>query len=577
MTQPSTLRRRLVATGLAILSTLALHACGGGGSSSAPAPAPAPAAGTRALAADFYTRKAVAYSGYRGADRNTVPTSAEVLEDLQLLTQANFKLIRLFGSGDADSKVVLKTIADNHLDIKVQLGVWISGPKSTHDTENQAEITRGVALAKAYSDIVMAVSVGNETMVDWSALQVPADDMAAYIKQVRDQITQPVTTDDNWAFWANKDGKYGTDKITAVVDYVSLHTYSLLDSVYDPSFSWKMESTPEPQRAAAMMDAMINKAKTDYGAVKGYLTSKGLSLPIIIGETGWKAAGGEANRDHPVNQKMYYERLNAWTDGPKQIFYFEAFDEPWKGGDNGWGLWDVNRKARYVIYDLFPANMQDGGSYTSADALYYKPPTANPTITANTYVLFADTVPAGAAQPTGANTPLTSWQPWDSPPTASGAIIGTSTAEGANALEITPIPKSWGWGFFLNLANADDLSLFNAAGGYLNFSIKTTYAGKLEIGFFTGSAGANTGVDVYLPIAPGEYGYQNDGAWHTVSIPVTAIAAKAAPAFGQPQSAVLNMAQVTNGFVIADRYGVTGNTAGSTTKIQVDNIYWDHH
>jgi hypothetical protein len=85
MTQPSTLRRRLVATGLAILSTLALHACGGGGSSSAPAPAPAPAAGTRALAADFYTRKAVAYSGYRGADRNTVPTSAEVLEDLQLL------------------------------------------------------------------------------------------------------------------------------------------------------------------------------------------------------------------------------------------------------------------------------------------------------------------------------------------------------------------------------------------------------------------------------------------------------------------------------------------------------------
>jgi exo-beta-1,3-glucanase (GH17 family) len=576
MTQRFTLRRRLLATGLALLSSIVLQACGGGGSSTPP-PAATPSSNVRALSAEFLSRKAVAYSGYRGADHNTPPTAAQVLEDLQLLVQGNFRLIRLFGSADEDSKVVLKAIADNHLDIKVQLGVWISGPKATQDTANQAEIARGIALANAYPDIVLAVSVGNETMVDWSGLQVPPADMAEYITAVRGKITQPVTTDDNWAFWANNGGAYQTDKITAVVDYVSLHTYSLLDSVYDASFSWKMESTPEPQRAAAMMDAMIGKAKTDYDRVKSYLASKGVALPIIIGETGWKAAGGEANRDHPVNQKMYFDRLAAWTDGPKQIFYFEAFDEPWKGGDNGWGLFDVNRKARYVVYDLYPQSVQDGGSYTAADALYYKPPVANPTITANSYVLFADTVPAGAAQPSGANTPLTSWQPWDSPPTATGAIVQSSTAEGANALEITPIPKSWGWGFFLGLANADDLSNFDVANGYLNFSIRTTYAGKLEIGFFTGSAGANTGVDVYLPIAPGQYGYQNDGAWHQVSIPVMAIAAKAAPAFGQPASAALNMAQVTNGFVIADRYAVTGNAADATTHVFIDNVFWDRH
>lgn len=573
MTQASALRRRLVATGLALMSTLVLHACGGGGSSSAPGPTPT----ARTLNAEFFTRKAVAYSGYRGADRSTVPSAAEVLEDLQLLAQGNFRLIRVFGSADEDTKVILKTIADNHLDIKVQLGVWISGPKATQDAANQAEIARGIALANAYPDIVLAVSVGNETMVDWSALQVPAADMAEYITAVRSKIAQPVTTDDNWAFWANKDGKYQTKKIVDAVDFVSVHTYSLLDSVYDPSFSWKMESTPEDQRAAAMMDAMIGKAKTDYAAVKSYLGSIGSTLPVTIGETGWKAAGGEANRDHPVNQKMYFDRLAAWTDGPRQIFYFEAFDEPWKGGDNGWGLFDVNRKARYVVHALYPAGVQDGSSYTSADALYYSAPVANPAITAGTYVLFADSVPAGAAVPSGANTPLTSWQPWDSPPTASGSIVSADTAEGANALEITPIPKSWGWGFFLGLANADDLSNFDVASGYLNFSIKTTYAGKLEIGFFTGSTGANTGVDVYLAIAPGQYGYQNDGAWHTVSVPVTAIAAKAAPAFGQPSSAALNMAQVTNGFVIADRYAVTGNAAGATTKILVDNVYWDRH
>ena len=141
-------------------------------------------------------------------------------------------------------------------------------------------------------------------------------------------------------------------------------------------------------------------------------------------------------------------------------------------------------------------------------------------------------------------------------------------------MEITPAPKDWGWGFFLNLANLEDLSNFNNASGKLNFSIKSTYAGKLEIGFFTGTTATNTGADVYLPIASGEYGYVNDGPWHNVSIPVSAIAAKAAPAYAQPATVTLNMAKVSNAFVIADRYAITGNSAGSTTKIGIDNIYW---
>lgn len=567
--------RRVFTAGLALLMSLSLAACGGGGDSPAPAPNPQPPASTvRALSADFLNRNAVAYSGYRGADRSTPPTAAQVLEDLQLLQQGNFKLIRIFGSHDVDGKVILETIANNNLDIKVQLGVWISGPKATHDTENQAEIARGIALANTYKNIIVAVSVGNETMVDWSFLKVPADDMVGYITAVRNAVTQPVTTDDNWAFFANDGNKYETRKVLDVIDFVSLHTYPLLDSVYVPNFEWKYENIAESQRAAAMMDGMIAKVKADYNAVKTYMTSQGLNIPITIGETGWKAAGPEANRSHPVNQKMYVDRLAAWTDGPVKIIYFEAFDEPWKGGDDGWGLFDVNRKARYVVHDLYPAEVRDATTYTAADAIYFKPVPANDTITASNYYLFADTIPAGAAVPAGPNTPLTQWLAWNNPGTAVGSIVTADTQEGSNAMEVTPTPEVWGWGFFLSIANPEDLSLFNNANSTLNFSIKTTYAGKLEIGFFTGSTGANTGVDVYLPISPGQYGYQNDGQWHTVSIPISDIAAKAAPAFGQPPSATLNMGQVTSGFVIADRYGVTGNAGGATTKILIDNIFW---
>jgi exo-beta-1,3-glucanase (GH17 family) len=379
MTLPRFKRRTVALLGAALAL---LAACGGGGDTAGAAPpndsgnsdGTPSAAARRALPPDFLSRKAAAYSGYRGADHNTPPTPAQVLQDLQLLQQAHIGLIRVFDSADADTRVVLQTIGDHQLDLKVQLGIWINGPKAGSDADNQAEIARGIALATTFKDIVLAVSVGNETMVNWSTLKVPPADMAGYIRQVRNAVTQPVTTDDNWAFYANDGHQYDTRAITDVVDFASIHTYPLLDSVYDPTFDWKHEDTPAAQRAAAMMDSMIAKAKADYAAVKAYFDSQGITIPITIGETGWKAFGPETYRDHPANQKMYADRLAAWTGGPAQVFWFEAFDEPWKGDDDGWGLFDVNRKARYVVQPYFTADQQDGTHYTDADAVYYVPP-----------------------------------------------------------------------------------------------------------------------------------------------------------------------------------------------------------
>jgi hypothetical protein len=43
-------------------------------------------------------------------------------------------------------------------------------------------------------------------------------------------------------------------------------------------------------------------------------------------------------------------------DSPDAAIYFEAFDEPWKDqtGDDGWGLFDVERRAKPVLGDRFP-------------------------------------------------------------------------------------------------------------------------------------------------------------------------------------------------------------------------------
>jgi len=190
-------------------------------------------------------------------------------------------------------------------------------------------LDRAVALAKGFSSIVLAVSVGNENMVVWSFNKIAPDVMAGYIRTVRNQITQPVTTDDNYLFWAS-----APTIITDVIDFASLHTYSELDTVFDPKrWDWKQTGVPAAERAKAMMDGSIAEARRQYNEGRAGLDSKGLSyIPITIGETGWNAVdlGQLAFRAHPVNQKMYLDRLATWAAegkagaGPKAVFYFEA-------------------------------------------------------------------------------------------------------------------------------------------------------------------------------------------------------------------------------------------------------------
>jgi hypothetical protein len=77
-----------------------------------------------------------------------------------------------------------------------------------------------------------------------------------------------------------------------------------------------------------------------------------------------------------------------------------------------------------------------------------------------------------------------------------------------------------------------------------------------------------------LPISPGQFGYNNDGVWHQVSIPISALVANGAPAYGMPSSAILQMNRVSNLFVIADRYETTRNPSGSKPNVLLDDIHW---
>jgi exo-beta-1,3-glucanase (GH17 family) len=550
--------------------TVLVCACGGG---SAPTPV---AQDLRALPTTVMQQKSVAYSPFRTQNRDTENiTKLMIQEDLGLLRQAGFGLIRLFDSTDKVAKQTLEVIRDNSLPIKVMLGMYVN-PNA--EQGNQAELERGIKLAKDHRDTVVALSVGNETMVSWSFVPIETEVMARYLRQVRTAVIQPVTTNDNWAFFANTQGVKPPTSVLATIDFVAMHSYPLMDTIHNPQlWNWQQGTVPEGQRAQAMMDAALTRVQFEYQAVRQHLNASGYAaLPIMIGETGWKAepSGNETLRAHPVNQKMYFERLENWKasgNGPVTVVHFEAFDEPWKQGDDKWGLFDVQRRARCVTQSLSAQLTAAPGSCATSEALYFKANSNSGPVSASRFTVYAEAITTGETRPANLPSP----NAWENGKTANASEVDESSGDGSKALKVNPTPLDWGWGMTLAVAGVDtDLSNFASGTARLNFRIKTNYLGKLEVGFLTGATVDSTARDVYLSIAPGEYGYQNDGAWHQVSLPVSALIAKGAPAFNMPPTSELQMNRVSNLFVIADRFAITGNAPGSKPAVFIDDIYW---
>jgi len=549
--------------------TVLVCACGGG---SAPMQSEK---NLRTLPTAVMQQKSIAYSPFRTANRdNESITKLMIQEDLGLLQQAGFGLIRLFDSTDEVAKQTLEVIRDSKLPIKVMLGMYLN-PNA--EQSNQTELQRGIKLAADHGDTVVALSVGNETMVSWSFVPIETSDMARYLRQVRAAVNQPVTTNDNWAFFANTQGVKPPTDVLANIDFVAMHTYPLMDTIHNPQlWNWQQINVPEGQRAQAMMDAALTRVQFEYQAVRQHLNASGhAALPIMIGETGWKAepSSNETLRAHPVNQKMYFERLEDWKnsgDGPVTVVHF---DEPWKKGDDKWGLFDVQRRARCAAQPLNAQLAPAPGSCDATQAQYFKPNTNTGPVTAAQFTVYAEVNTSGETRPDV----LPLLNAWENGTTANASEVNESSGDGSKSLQINPLPASWGWGMTWSVTGVDtDLSNFTSSTARLNFRIKTTYPGKLEIGFLTGATTDRTARDVYLPIAAGDYGYQNDGAWHQVSVPVSALIAHGAPAFNMPTTAVLQMNRVSNLFVIADRYDKTGKAqnANVTTPILVDGIRW---
>ncbi|HKL71926.1 MAG TPA: glycosyl hydrolase family 17 protein [Marinilabiliaceae bacterium] len=364
---------------------------------------------------DVLSLRAYSFSGYRkdqSPDLQKYPSVVELTEDLELMHKANIHFLRLYDTS-VHAERTLEAMKETGHPFKVQLGIWIAGNDDTAGVANWKSIDGALALIEEYPEFIASISVGNECMVDWNKWWTTSpEDMKAYIQYVRANVTVPVTTDDNWEPFAefdikNDDGEtgilakgikiyrdgdastpYNTDQVARVVDYLAIHTYPIADTPWG-IWDWEQKGIAAgPERGVAMMNLSIIVAKKQYQAARDHIDAIGLTdLPIIIGETGWKHrdTSSWAGRSHPVNAKMYYDRMMEWVygsgrgatqqDGPWVCFYFEAFDEPWKSGDDGWGLFNVEREPTYTLWaqsdtDGF-VRPKSSPEYTDDDVAYF--------------------------------------------------------------------------------------------------------------------------------------------------------------------------------------------------------------
>lgn len=203
--------------------------------------------------------------------------------------------------------------------LKLAAGGWLGADP----VANARESARLIAMAQA-GEVDLAV-LGNETQF---RKDMTAETLAAHLRAFKAAVpTVPLTTGDVADCWLEHPA------LMAAVDIVGMHHY--------------------PYWCGVPIEEAFNHFVALYARVKAVADTYG--KPVWILETGWPSAGnpkGDAVPS-PANAARYFREIATWAETTgTPLFYFEAFDEPWKQRDEGpqgahWGIWTEDGIRKY--------------------------------------------------------------------------------------------------------------------------------------------------------------------------------------------------------------------------------------
>ena len=298
----------------------------------------------------FEWGRAICYSGYRNGQSPktaTYPTYEQIKEDLTLLNELGFKYLRMYDP-IRYAEETCKVIRDCGFDMQLMLGPglisevnnpgcpWNKTNYSEEELKQRAErndrnIDELIRIANENSDVINSVSVGNENTQQWGENNVPIERLISFARRLKEGTGKPVTFNEGVYEWEH------LKQLADELDIISIHSYPL----------WNGNTVEEA----------LEVNKTWYKKVKEWYPGK----PIVFSEVGWatdcadfkQMREGQANEE---NQKKYYEEFWKRSDREQIISYmFEAFDEPWKGGnrpneaEKHWGIFNEDRTPKLVL------------------------------------------------------------------------------------------------------------------------------------------------------------------------------------------------------------------------------------
>lgn len=206
---------------------------------------------------------------------------------------------------------------------KIAMGAWLGANLAANEQQLACLIARAQA-----GDVDLAV-VGSETL--YRKELAPAQ-LISYIQRFRAAVPNtPVTTADVY------DRIVQNPEIMNAVDVILVNLY--------------------PYWERFKLDHAVAQVHGRYQ----YLQKIARGKPIILSETGWPSCGAQqgAAIASPENAAFYFRNLISWARSQDvSVFYFEAFDEPWKAAVEGpqgacWGIWDKNGTLKNGMKAVF--------------------------------------------------------------------------------------------------------------------------------------------------------------------------------------------------------------------------------
>lgn len=270
------------------------------------------------------------YSPYRNnedPDLGIHPTISELSEDIAFIKNLAVS-IRTYGA--TDNLEQIPSLCEQY-GIDCYQGAWIS----KYECENRKQINSLINTANQNLSHLKGLIVGNEVLL---RKDVSEQQLLDFITEVKNATNLPVGSAEIWRDWIDH------PQLAQAVDILFVHIYPYWDGI--------------------AVEEAIDYVLTKWNEVKANYPDK----EMVIGETGWPSEGDIRGSAIPneENQKRYLSDFISMTSTNKiKYFYFEIFDEKWKGkleGETGkhWGIYYSDGSLKPHLMDLVPDSGQNG-------------------------------------------------------------------------------------------------------------------------------------------------------------------------------------------------------------------------